>query len=116
MLRMSNLRLHKIASNCPTVMQAFPAPEYTKNLKELDPDSDSLPKQWSLATNWELHKDIHLPGLQHWKYSLFNLLGLVASISIQGKFLLGELTQDTTDWDEPLKQIRKDSGSLGKTN
>ena len=51
MLGMSNLRLHKIASNCPTVTQAFPASEYAKNLKELDPDSDSHPMQCSLGLN-----------------------------------------------------------------
>lgn len=59
------------------------------------------------------HRHIHLPGLQHrktfhtekcarYREILFDPLGLVAPISIQGKFHLRELTQDTTDWDEPL--------------
>ena len=40
MLVMSNLPLHKIASNCPAVMQAFPSSEYVKDLKDLDLDID----------------------------------------------------------------------------
>ena len=114
MLGISNLRLHKIASNCPVVMQAFPASEYAKNLKELDPESDSLPIQSSLGLNWDLRKDTFTfrvsstekpftrRGVLATVNSLFDPLGLVAPISIQGKSLLRELTQDTTDWDEPL--------------
>lgn len=114
MLAMSNLHLHKIASNCPAVMQAFPSSEYAKDLKDLDLDIDSLPVQRSLGLNWDLSNDTFTfrvastkkpftrRGVLATVNSLFDPLGLVAPISIQGKFLLRELTHDTVDWDEPL--------------
>lgn len=43
MLILSNLHLHKIASNCPAVMQVFPSSEYAKDLKDLDLDIDFPP-------------------------------------------------------------------------
>jgi len=85
MLGISNLRLHKIASNCPVVMQAFPASEYAKNLKELDPESDSLPIQSSLGLNWDLRKDTFT----------FRVSSTEKPFS-------------------PSQQIRKESGSLGE--
>ncbi|KAM4591910.1 uncharacterized protein PAE49_019480 [Odontesthes bonariensis] len=114
MLSMSNLRLHKIASNCPAVMRAFPSSEYAKDLKDLDLDIDSPPVQRSLGLSWDLSNDtftfrvasIKKPftrrGVLATVNSLFDPLGIVAPISIQGKLLLRELTHDTTDWDEPL--------------
>ena len=114
MLAMSNLRLHKIASNCPAVMQAFPSSEYAKDLKDLDLETDSPPMQRSLGLNWDLSRDTFTfrvantnrpftrRGVLACVNSLFDPLGLVAPISIQGKLLLRELTHNTVDWDEPL--------------
>lgn len=34
MLAISNLRLHKIASNCRSVMQAFPSTDHAKDLRD----------------------------------------------------------------------------------
>ncbi len=42
MLAESNLRLHKIASNSKTVMEAFPKEDHAKDLKDLDLGVDSL--------------------------------------------------------------------------
>lgn len=114
MLATSNLHLHKIASNCPAVMQAFPSSEYAKDLKDLDLDIDSPPVQRSLGLNWDLSNDTFTfrvasttkpftrRGVLATVNSLFDPLGLVAPITIQGKLLLRELTHDTVDWDEPL--------------
>ena len=49
MLAISNLRLHKIASNCPTVMQAFPSTDHAMVLRDLDLDTNSPPVQRSLG-------------------------------------------------------------------
>lgn len=50
----SNLRLHKIASNSKTVMEAFPKEDHAKDLKDLDLGVDSLPVQHSLGLTWNL--------------------------------------------------------------
>lgn len=114
MLAVSNLRLHKIASNCPVVMQAFPSTDHAKDLKDLDLAVDSLPVQRSLGLSWDLANDTFTfqvadsqkpftrRGVLATINSLFDPLGLAAPITIQGKLLLRQLTNDTKDWDAPL--------------
>lgn len=48
MLTLSNLRLHKIASNKMEVMESFPAGDRAKDIKDLDLSVDGLPVQRSL--------------------------------------------------------------------
>lgn len=47
MLAESNIRLHKFASNCNAVIEAFPPEERAKELKDLELGMDSLPLQRS---------------------------------------------------------------------
>lgn len=54
MLAESNLRLHKVASNSSQVMEAFPAEDRAKDLKDLDLGVDPLPLQRSLGLFWSL--------------------------------------------------------------
>ena len=42
------LRLHKVVSNLPTVVEAFPAEDRSKDVKDLDLRHDTLPVQRSL--------------------------------------------------------------------
>ncbi|XP_062393459.1 uncharacterized protein LOC134080863 [Sardina pilchardus] len=114
MLAISNLRLHKIASNSPAVMEAFPSDDYAKDLKDLDLQIDSPPIQRSLGLSWNLQNDTFTfrvansdkpftrRGVLATVNSLFDPLGLVAPITIRGKLLLRELTSTTVDWDAPL--------------
>lgn len=57
MLAISNLRLHKIASNSPAVMHAFSPADYAKDLKHMNIDTDSPTLQRSLGLSWDLQKD-----------------------------------------------------------
>ena len=119
MLAMSNLRLHKIASNCSAVMLA-------KDLKDLDFDVDSPPVQRSLGLSWDLSSDTFtfniatsdkpftLRGVFATVNSIFDPLGLVAPITIQGKHMLRELTCSTTDWTPPFLLRKKWNGLHGK--
>ncbi len=114
MLACSNLRLHKIASNSREVMEAFPTEDHTNNLKDLDLGVDSLPIQRSLGLCWDLKMDVFLfqvaeekkpftrRGVLSTVNSLYDPLGFVAPITIQGKALLRELSTDTNNWDAPL--------------
>ena len=114
MLAISNLRLHKIASNSKEVMEAFPTEDRAKALKDLDLDVDPAPIQRSLGLHWELKRDIFTfqvsdaekpftrRGVLATVNSIFDPLGFVAPITIQGKFLLRELSSETLDWDSPL--------------
>ena len=114
-----NLRLHKIASNSPKVMSAFPSEDYANDLKNLDFNSESIPLQRSLGMIWNLKDDTFLYrlSLEEKEYtrrgilstinSLFDPLGCVCPVLIKGKILLRELMQHTTDWDEPLPAERR---------
>ena len=69
MLALSNLRLHKIASNIPVVMDAFPPDERAKDIKDLNLFNDDLPLQCSLGVSWNITADtftfqeaIHMQG------------------------------------------------------
>lgn len=114
-LALSNLRLHKIASNSPEVMDAFPPQDHAAGLKDLDLGVDDLPMQRSLGLQWDLRdtfifqvpdegKPFTRRGLLSTVNSLFDPLGFVAPLIIQGKALLRELTANTIDWDTPLPQ------------
>ena len=51
------LRLHKVASNSRTVLQAFTTEDLAKNLKDLDFLSTDLPMQRSLGLSWDTETD-----------------------------------------------------------
>ncbi|XP_038153297.1 uncharacterized protein LOC119791326 [Cyprinodon tularosa] len=120
MLACSNLRLHKIASNSREVMEAFPVEDHASDLKDLDLGVDSLPIQRSLGLCWDLKTDTFLFKVEEEKKpftrrgvlstvnSLYDPLGFVAPVTIQGKALLRELSMETSDWDAPLPSDKKE--------
>jgi len=126
MLADSNLRLHKFASNSKEVMEAFPISDRAKGLKDLDLENDPAPIQRSLGLSWDLKRDVFTfrvadsekpftrRGVLATVNSLFDPLGFVAPINIQGKFLLRELSNEAIDWDSPLSEKRKNNGTPGE--
>lgn len=96
MLVASDLRVHKIASNCSDVLKSFSQEDYAKGLQNLDFDSAVI--QHSLGLSWELKHDIFTframasekpythRGVPAVVNSLFDPLGLVIPVIIQGKF------------------------------
>ena len=56
-LATANLRLHKVVSNSVEVMEAFPAEDRAKDVRDLDLRHDSLPAQRSLGVFWDLETD-----------------------------------------------------------
>ncbi|XP_026042220.1 uncharacterized protein LOC113033090 [Astatotilapia calliptera] len=115
-LAKSNLRLHKIASNSKEVMEAFPPEDRANDLKDLDLSSDILPVQRSLGLNWNLECDMFVfkvnkeekpftrRGILSVVNSVYDPLGFVAPVTIQGKHILRELTQQRCDWDSQLPE------------
>lgn len=67
MLALSNLRLHKIASNKTEVISAFSPEDRAKDIKDLDLTKDELPVQRSLGVSWNPTSDtftFHVPQEQ----------------------------------------------------
>ena len=53
----SNLRLHKIASNRPAVLEAFPLEDRAKDIKDLNLLTDDLALQRSFGVSWNIALD-----------------------------------------------------------
>lgn len=118
LLAASNLRLHKIASNSPEVMMAFPSEDLAVGLKDLDYSTEFPPMQRSLGVSWDITKDTFTfrvsetekpytqRGVLSIINSLFDPLGFAVPVSIQGRALLRALTRETYEWDEPLPEIQ----------
>ncbi|XP_059837241.1 uncharacterized protein LOC132400293 [Hypanus sabinus] len=112
----SNLRLHKFASNRQAVMEAFPHDDCAPAIKDLDLDGETIPTQRSLGLLWEITTDsftFSVPtvikpftrrGVLSTVNSIFDPLGLLAPVTIQGRALLRELTSEPSDWDTLLPE------------
>ncbi|XP_057695101.1 thymocyte nuclear protein 1 isoform X1 [Corythoichthys intestinalis] len=128
MLAQSNLKLHKIASNDSKVVEAFPVAERAKDLKDLDLEFDNIPLQRSLGVLWDLENDcftFHVNtdqkpytrrGVLATINSLYDPLGFVSPITMQGKALLRELSAEQKDWDEPLPIEREEEWNKWRTS
>lgn len=108
-----NIRLHKFASNVKEVMEAFDSNDLAKNLVDLNFDKDAL-TQSSLGLLWDLQTDTirfkvsseNKPSTRRGVLSvvnrLYDPLGFIAPVIIQGKIILRKVVSDTSDWDEAL--------------
>ena len=109
----SNLKL-QTASNSVAVMQAFTPGELAAGLKDLGLDEEVLPVQRSLGLCRNIDSDTFTfrvavndkpftrRGVLSTVNSLFDLLGLVAPVTIRGQALLRELSADVHEWDTEL--------------
>lgn len=116
----SNLRLHKFASNSQTVLTAFPPEDCETTAKDLDLTGEVPLIQRSLGLLWEISTDtftFHVltetkpftrRGVLSTVNGIFDPLGLLAPITIQGRALLRELTSELSDWDTPLPEGKLD--------
>ena len=122
MLRTANLRLHKIVSNSVKVMEAFPADDRGKGVRDLDLRRDSRPAQHSLGVFWNLESDcftfqVTLPdkpftrrGVLSTVNSIYDPLGLAVPVLLEGRLLLQKLVMmgksrnsaKPLGWDDPL--------------
>ncbi|XP_056377073.1 uncharacterized protein LOC130273782 isoform X1 [Hyla sarda] len=128
MLAESNIRLNKVASNSNRVMEEFPMEDRAKDLKDLDLGTESPPLQRSLGISWDLKTDSFTfrvsreekpftkRGVLSTVNSLYDPLGFVAPIIMQGKALLRQTTteQEQSDWDIPLPEEKEMQWKLWK--
>ncbi|XP_013855911.1 uncharacterized protein LOC106511713, partial [Austrofundulus limnaeus] len=118
-LACSNLRLHKVTSNRQAVLEAFPPEDRAKDVENLDLCAPDLPVQRSLGLLWNVgldtftfkvdedQKPFTRRGVLSMVNSLYDPLGFLAPITIQGRQILRELTSLTDNWDAPLPDDTK---------
>lgn len=112
----SKLRHHKITLSSIDVLRVFPVEDHANDIKDLDLGGETIPTQRSLGLSWEVatdtftfrasvsNKPFICCGVLSVINSLFNPLGFVVPVTIQGKFLLRELSMEVSDWDAKLPQ------------
>lgn len=112
MLSKAHLRLHKIASNSAAVIKAFQPSDHAAEFRDLNLGQDNPSVQRSLGLRWNLLNDsfglqvscadkpFTKRGVLSVVNSLYDPLGFVAPLTVQGKFLLR--LKSIEDWDAPL--------------
>ncbi|XP_060578258.1 uncharacterized protein LOC132735332 [Ruditapes philippinarum] len=105
------LRLHKLASNDPEVMKCFDQGDLAKGLTDLDLDCGVLPSQRSLGIVWNLSSDDFVfktdmsarpftkRGILYLN-SVFDPLGFLAPVILEGRLILREIMRTKVDWDD----------------
>ncbi|XP_034076932.1 uncharacterized protein LOC117549272 [Gymnodraco acuticeps] len=114
MLAVSNLRLHKVASNRQAVIDAFSPEDRAKDIQERNLFSDDMPLQRTLGVTWSITADTFMfqvaaeqkpftrRGVLSTVNSIYDPLGFLTPVTIQGRLLLRELSIQAEEWDSPL--------------
>lgn len=122
----SILKLHKIAANSVSVMQAFKPEDLASGIKDLSLGNDALPAQRGLRMCWDLNADSFTfkvavndkpythRGVLSVINSIFDPLGLASPVTIKGRLLLREMSNGVQDWDVSLPQDKADTWETWK--
>ena len=114
MCKRGGFKLHKFISNSREVIRDIPEEDRGKELKALNLDLDSLPLERTLGVEWCIESDsfqfrIHFQdkpctrrGILSTVSSIFDPLGLVAPLLLEGKSVLQELCREKVAWDDPV--------------
>ena len=110
----SGLRLHKFVCNSRVVLESIDNSYKAENIKEINPHSDNLPIERALGVLWCVESDqfkfrinvkpqaLTRRGVLSTVCSIYDPLGFIAPIVLQGKAILQEMCRDKMDWDDPL--------------
>ena len=106
--------LHKFTSNRKEVIQQIPVSDRAEGIKDLDFSRYSLPMERALGVQWCIESDtfnftISLRdrpctrrGILSTISSIYDPLGFVAPVLLEGKTILQELCRNHTRWDDPV--------------
>ena len=111
--------LHKFLSNSKEVIKSIQQSDRADGVKEVDLDVDSLPLERTLGVHWCVKsecfqfsivlqdKPCTKRGILSTVSSVFDPLGFVASLMLQGKSILQELCRQDLGWDDPIPNETK---------
>ena len=110
----ANIRLHKFVSNKLEALSNLPETEVSTNLTKVDLTADDKTNERALGVQWNVNTDTFqfptLPltkpntrrGILSTVASLFDPLGYVSPIVLEGKILLQSLCKLNIGWDEAI--------------
>ena len=100
-------------------MDAIPTGDLAKDVQNLDLSKDELPLQRSLGVCWNIITDMFTfrvqvddkaftcRGVLSVLNGIFDPLGFVAPVTVQGRFLLRQLSTQIGEWDSPLPDDKR---------
>jgi hypothetical protein len=112
----SGLTLHKFTSNSLAVLQSLSPSERSDSTKDLDLRHDALPVERALGIKWCMESDhfkfrvivdskpLTRRGVLSTVSSIFDPLGLIAPVILEGKMILQEMCRSNLDWDDALPE------------
>ena len=114
MCKSGGFNLHKFVSNSKDVIRRIPESDKADGVKELDLDLDSLPLERALGVQWCIESDCFQfnivlqdkpctrRGILSTISTIFDPLGFVAPLLLDGKSILQELCRLDVSWDDPI--------------
>ena len=114
MCRRGGFNLHKFTSNKREVIESIPVEDRAEGIKKIDLDCDSLPVERALGIQWCIESDVFQykialknhsctrRGMLSMISSIYDPLGFLAPVLLEGKRLLQMLCRDKIDWDDPV--------------
>lgn len=108
--------MHKITSSHKEVIEAIPIEDRAEGIQNIDLDKEALPMERALGVQWCIEKDsfqfrIVLKdrpctrrGILSTVSSVYDPLGFVAPLLLEGKKILQELCRERADWDDPVPE------------
>ena len=114
MCKRDGFNLHKFTSNRKEVIEQIPVSDRAEGIKHLDFSREALPMERALGVQWCIESDafkftISLNdrpctrrGILSTISSIFDPLGFVAPVLLEGKTILQELCRNNCGWDDPV--------------
>ncbi|KAK6191645.1 hypothetical protein SNE40_003281 [Patella caerulea] len=119
MCRKGGFNLHKFKSNNREVLEEIPKEDRVENIKDKKLDFDFLPLERAMGVRWNIENDVFQikitlqdkpctrRGILSTICSVFDPLGFLAPVLIEGKIILQELFRDKFDRDDPIPEELK---------
>ncbi len=114
MCKRGGFNLHKFTSNQKEVIDSIPVKDRAQGIKEIDLNRDALPVEHALGVQWCIESDVFQfritlkdhpctrRGILSTISSIYDPLGFLAPVLLDGKCLLQMLCKDKVDWDDPV--------------
>ena len=98
-----NLRLHKLASDCKEVLETTSGNDHAKDFKDLDLRHKLNARSATFGFPIELgDKPVTCRGILSTISSVYDPLGAVSPVILNGKQILQALCSQNVSWDDPI--------------